>query len=109
MSLAFKIKTGVAIPAFSGQLLHGTTPVNLTTATSVTLYWRKIDKSEAAHTGVMTLPDATLGKVKYTWVANDVTSGKYRADIKVIWPGAQEERFPNDEYVEFDVLEVAEA
>src|SRR3990172_2801752 len=109
MSLAFKIKSGVAVPAFSGQLLHVTTPVDITAATAVKLHWRKTDKSEAAKSGTLTIVVAATGQVKYDWLVNDLTVGKYRAEVAVTWSPTSEERFPSDKYIEFEVLERVDA
>lgn len=100
MADALILKRGDRKPSFRGQCLDGTTPVNLTTATSAKL----ILKSDALTVSpTLVVEDATLGKVRYDWTAGDLTGvlaavDTYRAEVEVTWGDGTKQTFPGGDY-----------
>lgn len=96
MGNALVLKRGDRRPSFKGQCLDGTTPVDLTTASSAKL----ILKSDTTTLAVTTVIEAaSLGKVRYDWATNDLaTTATYRAEVEVTWGDGTKQTFPGGDY-----------
>jgi hypothetical protein len=100
MADALVLKRGDRRPSFKGQCLDGTTPVNLTTATSAKLI---LKSGSLTVTPTLVIEDATLGKVRYDWTAGDLTgvlaaAATYRAEVEVTWNDGTKQTFPGGDY-----------
>ena len=91
-------------PALAGTALDGTTPVDLTSATTVTAHIRRPDGSVISR--AVTLGDQTTAPGTWTlpWVAADPdatpptiadlsVAGGYAMEIEVTWPGGRAQTF----------------
>jgi hypothetical protein len=108
MANALVLKRGDRKPSFRGQCLDGTTPVDLTLATTAKL----ILKSGAATAVTVTvvIEDVLLGKVRYDWTAGDLTgvlatSATYRAEVEVTWGDGTKQTFPGSDYATVIVID----
>lgn len=80
------------------------TPINLTTASAVTLYMKTATGSLI--TRAATITDATNGVVTVTFQAADTaTAGDYSAEFQITWTGGGIETVPNDGYISISILE----
>jgi len=87
-------------PALAGTTLDGTTPVDLTSATSVTAHIRRPDGSVISR--AVTLGNQTTAPGTWTlpWVAavspavDDLSvAGGYTVEVEAMWPGARPQTF----------------
>ena len=103
----FPIKRGDLLPTLVVTLLDGTTPVDLTAATSARFLMRSL-KTGLKVDGTVTVLDQTTstGKVEYEWADGDTdTVGVYQAEIEVLWPGNKPQTFPANGYFSVKVVE----
>lgn len=77
--------------------------VDLTTATSVQVVCRKEYDTVALWT--RTASGSAGGIATYTWQAGDTaTAGRLLFEVKVTWPSAKPQRFPENSYLAVDVV-----
>jgi len=88
-------------PALAGVVLNGTTPVDLTAATTVTAHIRRADRSVISR--AVTLGNQTTAPGTWTlpWVNvagppadNDLSvEGSYAVEIEAVWSGSRPQTF----------------
>ena len=81
-------------PPLSGTILDGTTPVNLTAATSVTAHIRRADGAVISR--AVTLGNQTTAPGTWTlpWVVDDLSvAGGYALEIEAVWAGNRPQTF----------------
>jgi hypothetical protein len=81
-------------PPLAGTILDGTTPVNLTAATSVTAHIRRDDGTIISR--AVTLGNQTTAPGTWTlpWVIGDLScAGGYTVEVEAMWPGARPQTF----------------
>jgi hypothetical protein len=97
----FNIKQDDLLPVFRVQLLDGTNPVDLTSATAVRLMLS--NRAQGLKVDALMTPLAqegdTLGMVEYEWQEGDTdTIGSFNGEIQVLWPGQLPQTFPAKGY-----------
>lgn len=102
MAETFYMKQHDLEPSLEVQLLSGTTPVDLSQATTVQFLMAS-RKTGLKVSGAMTVADqtapTTLGVVTYTWRAGDTdTVGDFNAEIQVTWAAEKPQTFPAHDY-----------
>lgn len=107
--MAFTIKQNDTSPAIMAQLLDGSNdPVNITGATSVRFHMRPVGEGSPAAVidEDATVVTASTGDVKYVWQAGDTdTNGTYQAEFEVTFATGEIETFPNNGYIEIQVVD----
>jgi hypothetical protein len=96
MANALIVKRGDRRPSFRAQCLDGSTPVDLTTATSAKLI---LKSATTTLTVTAVIEDVLLGKVRYDWqTADTATTATYRAEVEVTWNDGNKQTFPGGDY-----------
>ena len=73
----------------------GTTPVDLTNATSVTFKMREWGSNTLKVDTASVVTDAVNGTVEYRWASGDTdASGTYYAEWQVLWNDGDTQTFP---------------
>ena len=92
--MAFTIKLGDLLPAFTATLKSAGAAYDITGYSSVTLRYR-LESATTVTSKTMTVVSATAGTVSYAWQAGDLpTVGHYVCEIRVMF-GAVQFTFPN--------------
>lgn len=104
----FRLKAGDTAPELRMQLLDGTTPVDLTTATTVRLLVADtagtvlIDGTAFPDAGQGDEPDpgATTGRgwCSYPWTTPLEAVGAHRAEVEITWSDDTVQTFPPADY-----------
>ena len=88
-------------PAYAA-LRRGTTPVVLTTATSVTFKMTRLGRVDKKVDAAATILNADTGEVEYRWFSSDTDeSGQYAAEWEILWNDGTVETFPT---IDFDYV-----
>ncbi len=105
MSLSHIIKQHAELPGFTTVLLDAhENPVDLTSASSVTLRMQLVGDPTVVGGGTVEVLEAEAGSVLYEFVASDTQiSGTYIATITAVFPGAKQQVFPFNDYWIFSV------
>lgn len=100
--MSWPIKKGDREPAYTGQLLVGGAPVNLT-GRSVRFIMKHSVTGAVKVAVAATITDATNGRVSHSWGATDTdTVGLYRAEWEVTSAGLKR-TFPAKGYLYIEV------
>ena len=101
------IKQGDTTPALTASLVSATgAPIDLTTATSVTMVMRSQSGVSPKVSAPATIVTATTGAVSYAWTSQDtLTSGRYDVEWSVLWGSGAIERFPIQGYQSVSIEE----
>lgn len=92
--MAFTIKLGDLLPAFTATLKAAGTPYNLTGNSGVKLRYR-LETGTTVTERTLTVVSATAGTVSYSWIVGDLpTASRYVCEIVVSF-GATNFTFPN--------------
>lgn len=112
MAHRFGIKRGDTLPRMPATLKKNGVPIDLTTATKVTFFFRLSTTPGVAKYRICQIldigTDETQGKVEVPWDATDTdTVGTYVGEFEILFDGGGRMTVPNDPYepyTEFDVL-----
>lgn len=97
------MKAGDTWPALVTTLEDSAGPLDLTTATGVTM--RMASPTVSMTNLSCTITDAANGVVSYQWQAGDTdTPGTYKAEFAVSFGGGTIQTAPNDAYKEIVIL-----
>ena len=103
-SLAWLIKQGDLMPAYTATLRVNEAPVPLDDADSITFLMVGQGTDETV-TGEATVVEADTGQVSYEWAAGDTdVVDLYRAEWRVDWGGNRIQTFPNEDYKSIRVV-----
>lgn len=90
----YTIKAYSTWPPLSAVLSDANGPIDLSTATSVTLFLE--GTLGGLITGPCTITDATAGTVQFPWAAGDTdVADTYELEFKIIWSAGGDQRVPN--------------
>jgi hypothetical protein len=102
----FFIRKDERAPAIEADLTRQGKVVDLTGAVSVELIYQP-EAGGTVVTRTAQIVSATLGTVKYDWVAQDTaTVGIYLCYFRVTWPSGILESFPNRSHNKFAVTPI---
>lgn len=104
--IKFKTKRNDTAKLLEATLYYpATTPVNLTTAS--TIRFKMADSTGALKVNrVVPAADAAAGRVDVAWQAADVdTAGVFRAEFEVTWGDATLQTFPEDGFIRVQISE----
>jgi hypothetical protein len=110
--MAFIIKRNDLLPVYRAQLLqtdpetNTTTPVDLSTITSVKFLMSANAATTAKVASAATVDDGPNGIVSYSWISGDTNlSGTYNVEIEVTWTSGKRQTFPADSYLTVKVVD----
>lgn len=113
--MPFLIKQGDRRPYITGQILLSdeVTPLNLSTATSLSIVMRKKGSTSTTTLAptpylksLMTITNASLGQWSYAWQAGDTReAGSYDMEIEILWSGAEAQTVPVLGYYEVIIVD----
>jgi len=93
------------MPMVMNVYRENTGPVNLASATGVTLRMRSSDK-QVYISGPISVENASTGAISYAWDDEDtLVAGTYQLEVEVDWGLGRIETFPNDSYKEVILIE----
>jgi hypothetical protein len=99
----YAVSQADTLPPYTATLTNGGSPVNLSTATSVTFIMANYFSGVAA-TGTATVTNAAAGQVSYSWAQNDLsTPGIYSIQWEVAFPSGTV-TYPTDGYNYLTIL-----
>jgi hypothetical protein len=116
--VAFSIKQHDNRPIYVADLVDNAdttpTPINLSTATSVTF---KMRTAGAADTNAPTVSRAaqigtpsSAGRVRHNWTTADTAAiGEYEVEFEILWNDGGVETVPNDGYATINIVEDLDA
>ena len=93
----FHIKKGDRLPVFEATLLDGDgSPLNLSTASSVTLRLRERGSSaNLSIAGTCVVTSASKGEIEYRWGSGETdTVGTFEAELVVTWSDGRVQTVP---------------
>ena len=99
----FDIKRGDSWPPIDAQLTDQDGPIDLTTATSVTLLFKTASGS-TTYSKACTVTDAATGLVRYAWTTADAASGPtsevntFNIEWEILWSDSTKTTVPNVGY-----------
>lgn len=81
-------------PSLMGTTLNGTTPVDLTAATTVVAHIRRPDGTIINRAVTLGNQTTAPGTWSLPWVTGDLASpGGYSVEVEVMWPGSRPQTF----------------
>lgn len=100
--MAVKIKRGDRRPGVTITCLNGSTPIDLTVASSVRLIG-KLGGSKIIDREVTGTADGKV--VIEVWEVNDTaTAGRLQMEVQVTWADGTIQTFPGDRYLEVEII-----
>ena len=108
--MTFRIVQNDTAPSITSQLTDGGKPIDLSTASNITFHMEDMFQRSVVSddlTGRTNIVDPTIGKVEYTWRAEDTdTVGTYSAEWEVLYEDGKVETFPtSDNKITIEVVE----
>jgi hypothetical protein len=103
----FYIKQNDTRPDLIVQLLDGSgDAVALPNGTEVKFFMRKNGRTAPKVNGVVsTIDDPGTGKVRHSWLSSHTDEvGNYLGEFQVVFPDDSIETFPNDGYIDIQVM-----
>lgn len=101
------IKRGDTGPPLNATLSDANGAINLTTATQVKILFASIDADPVdTFSGVCTIVDAALGKVRYTWAIDGTdtnVAATYHVEFEITWGDGTKWTVPNDTYKSVEI------
>lgn len=94
----FHIKRGDRLPVFEATLLDGDgKPINLATASSVTLRLRERGSaSNLSLVGTCVVTNSSRGEVEYRWASGETdTVGTFQGELVVAWSDGRTQTVPS--------------
>lgn len=105
MAAAWIMKQNDTWPPLPAQLTDGLGPVDLTTASSVTLHLKSKGTGTVTGGGACAVTDAAAGRITYTFTTEDTdTVTLYDGEFEVDWGGGKASTFPHDSYFEVQIV-----
>jgi hypothetical protein len=99
------IKRGDTWPPLAATLTDEEGPIDLTTATTITLILKSQGQSPVTIEGVCDVVSAAAGTVKYEWEASDTNAvNTYDAEFEIEWADLTITTVPNEGYKEIAVV-----
>ena len=104
--MAFYIKQNDTRPIISATLIDGDGSIANLDGASVVFKMRKVGATVSTVDAAATIADAENGKVTYAWTAlNTATVGDYEAEFEVTYAGGGIQTFPNNGYIEIEIVD----
>jgi len=108
--MVYKIKRGDTSPKIKFTLRNKNGSVDIRGYQDVQFFMRDSDKEYVVVAdniaGNVDVTDAEFGRVEYQWSSGDTDEiGNFEAEIQVEFADGNIETFPNDGYVEIQVME----
>ena len=99
------IKQGALEPNLQVELRDGNGPMDVSTATAVTLnLYTAADVAIVSGGSCTFTSDGTDGLVEYAFVAGDTdTLGRHNFEIDVVWPGGRRTTYPDNGHAHLHV------
>jgi hypothetical protein len=96
------IKRGDTGPPLNATLTDANGAINLTTATQVKILFASIDADPVdTFSGICTIVDAALGKVRFTWASDGSSTNiaaTYNVEFEITWGDGTKWTVPNAAY-----------
>jgi hypothetical protein len=105
--MAFIIKQNDRRPYLTGQIREAdnVTPLNLSTATGLTLIMRKQGQATAKFKKACVITNAVQGEWSFAWAAADTDeAGLFDAELEIMW-GTEPQTVPADSYYQITILD----
>lgn len=102
------IKQGSTAPALPVQIIEEETnaPLNLSGASAVFSMRLEGESTAKINKSAAVITDASNGVIKYSWGDSDLsTVGRYKAEFLVTLAGGKIAKFPNQGYLEINVVD----